>query len=362
LALLAFYRDWRVLLTATVVVAGDHFLRGLLWPQSVYGTNIASPWRFAEHAGWVVMEDAFLFLSCRQGLKEMWNVAERQSRLELTNQAVTVANEVLHAEIEERLKTERELERAKNAAEAANHAKSEFLANMSHELRTPLNAVIGFSDVLVEQVCGPLNEMQDQYVHDILDSGQHLLSLVNDVLDLAKIESGTMDFELSEVDVRGLVERTVQTFRERAVRSGVRLLSEIALEIDQIQADERRLKQLLYNFLGNAIKFTPEGGTITVRARLIEEGCLLSVADTGVGIPAVEHAKIFETFYQVDSSLAKAKQGTGLGLALVRQIAEMHGGRVWVESEPGKGSEFFCLLPSCNATPVSPARDAACHT
>jgi signal transduction histidine kinase len=349
LALLACYRDWKVLITASVVVAADHFVRGLFWPESVYGTSIISPWRFAEHAGWVLVEDAFLILSCQQGLREMLKVAERQASLESMHQVAENSNMQLREEIEQRERTQQELERAKSVAEAANLAKSEFLANMSHELRTPLNAIIGFSDVLSEQIYGPLNESQHGCVSDVLESGQHLLSLVNDILDLAKIESGTMDMDWAQVDLSALVVRLSEMSRERAVRQGIHVRIEVCPELKSVKADERRIKQLLYNFLSNAIKFTPEGGEITVRAEAIADNVVLSVKDTGVGISPAEHEKIFESFYQVDSTLTKSKQGTGLGLALVRRIADLHGGRVWVESELGKGSTFFIEWPGLRA-------------
>ncbi|MEX2114719.1 MAG: ATP-binding protein [Pirellulales bacterium] len=348
LALLAFYRDWTVLLAMSAVVALDHFVRGVYWPQSIYGVAVASPLRFIEHTCWVLMEDLYLWMLCRQSLLEIWETAERQAQLEEANTEMAVVNTQLRDEVVERRRVQQELEQAKNAAEAANRAKSEFLANMSHELRTPLNSVIGFSDVLVEQAFGPLNENQAQYVTDILDSGQHLLSLVNDILDLAKIEAGSLEINFGPVDVGRLVERSLQMFRERAIRSGVRLAAQTDPRADHFEADERRLKQLLYNLLSNAIKFTNEGGEVRVEVELRAEGLELKVVDTGVGVPAHLQEKIFESFYQADSTLSKNAQGTGLGLAVARQIAELHGGTIHVHSELGEGSTFIVRLPSGN--------------
>ncbi len=348
LALLAFYRDWTVLLAMSLVIALDHFVRGVYWPQSVYGVAVASPLRFVEHTCWVLMEDLYLWMLCRQSLLEIWGNSERQAQLEVANTEMAVVNTRLRDEIVERRRVQQELERAKDAAEAANRAKSEFLANMSHELRTPLNSVIGFSDVLVEKAFGPLNDEQTQYVTDILDSGQHLLSLVNDILDLAKIEAGSMEINFGPVDVGRLVERSLQMFRERAIRSGIRLASRIDPNADHFAADERRLKQLLYNMLSNAIKFTNEGGEVRVDVELNNGALELRVADTGVGVPGHLREKIFESFYQADSTLSKNAQGTGLGLAVARQIAELHGGTIHVESEPGEGSTFIVRLPSAD--------------
>jgi len=351
LAILAFYRDWRVLLTAALVVAADHFVRGLYWPQSVYGVTLASPWRFLEHSGWVAMEVIFLLFLCRQGLRESWSIAQRQAQLEATNVATEHINVQLREEIVERQNAQRALEDAKNTAEAASRAKSEFLANMSHELRTPLNSIIGFADVLAERISGPLNENQVQYVTDILESGQHLLSLVNDILDLAKIESGSMELQRSPVAVGQLAERTVQMFRERAMRHGIRLVAAVDPEVGIIVADERRLKQLLYNLLSNALKFTPPGGEVRVTIGQAVDTITLAVSDTGIGIPQDELVRIFESFYQVDSTLTKSAQGTGLGLAMVRQICELHGGQIAVSSELSHGSTFVVSLPrsSCQS-------------
>jgi signal transduction histidine kinase len=300
----------------------------------------------------------FLFLTCQQGLVEMLNVAERQERLETLNRLAETSNHQLREEIAQREQTQQELARAKTVAEAANHAKSEFLANMSHELRTPLNAIIGFSDVLSEQIYGPLNPSQHTCVNDVLESGQHLLSLVNDVLDLAKIESGTMDMQWESVDLVALAARLVQMSRERAVRLGIQVRGDVCPSLTCVRADERRLKQLLYNFISNALKFTPEGGEVTIHARQSEQNVVLSVSDTGVGIPAAEQERIFESFYQVDSTLTKNKQGTGLGLALVRRIADLHEGRVWVESELNVGSTFFFEWPGCQTN--QPTRLVVC--
>ena len=345
LPLLAFYRDWTVLAAMSAVVACDQFVRGTFWPQSVYGVASASPLRFLEYTCWLVMEDMYLWLLCKQGMRDSWSIAERQARLEITADEMTSINEQLREEVAERRRAQQELERAKNAAEGANRAKTEFLANMSHELRTPLNSVIGFSDVLSEQVFGPLNENQAQYVTDILESGQHLLSLVNDILDLAKIEAGSMELHRGPVAFNRLVERTIQMFRERAIRLGIRLVGQVSEDVGQIEADERRLKQLLYNLLSNALKFTPEGGEVRIEVRRQADAVELRVSDTGVGIAPEQCEKIFESFYQVDSTLSKNAQGTGLGLAVVRQIAELHGGGARVQSEPGEGSTFIVTLP-----------------
>jgi signal transduction histidine kinase len=195
-----------------------------------------------------------------------------------------------------------------------------------------------------------LNEDQAQYVTDILESGQHLLSLVNDILDLAKIENGSMEIQRGSVLVPRLVERAVQMFRERAVRQGLRLVVQVDSNVRMVVGDERRLKQLLYNLLSNSIKFTPEGGEVRVTVRPEVDSIVLTVSDTGIGIPLDEQTKVFESFYQMDSTLSKNAQGTGLGLAMVRQIVELHGGTVCVTSEPGQGSSFIVTLPQSAGT------------
>ena len=228
--------------------------------------------------------------------------------------------------------------------EAASRHKSEFLANMSHELRTPLNAIIGFSEILAEKMFGDVNEKQTEYLQDILESGRHLLSLINDILDLSKIEAGRMELELSEFDLPQAIENALILVRERASRRGIRLASTVDPRLGMIGGDERKVKQVLLNLLSNALKFTPEGGRIDVGARVHDGAAEVSVADTGIGIAPEDQAAVFEEFRQVGTADKKA-EGTGLGLALSRKFIELHGGRIWVRSEIGAGSTFTFTLP-----------------
>jgi signal transduction histidine kinase len=228
--------------------------------------------------------------------------------------------------------------------EAASRHKSEFLANMSHELRTPLNAIIGFSEILAEKMFGEINEKQTEYLQDILESGRHLLSLINDILDLSKVEAGRMELELSDFDLPNAIENALILVRERASRRGIRLGSTIDERLGMIGGDERKVKQVLLNLLSNALKFTPEGGRIDVGARLHNDVAEVSVADTGVGIAPEDQEAVFEEFRQVGAADKKA-EGTGLGLALSRKFIELHGGRIWVKSQVGAGSTFTFTLP-----------------
>jgi signal transduction histidine kinase len=238
----------------------------------------------------------------------------------------------------------REIEDKSRQLEAADRHKSEFLANMSHELRTPLNAVIGFSEVLTERMFGELNEKQDEYVRDIYASGTHLLSLINDILDLSKIEAGRMELELADFDLPQAIENALVLVRERALRRGITLEQSIDRRLGEIQGDERKIKQVLLNLLSNAIKFTPEGGRVEVRAEPVDEHVEVAVSDTGVGIAPEDHEAVFEEFRQVGAAEKRA-EGTGLGLALARKFIELHGGRIWVKSQVGVGSTFTFTLP-----------------
>ena len=238
-----------------------------------------------------------------------------------------------------------ELESANRELEAASRHKSEFLANMSHELRTPLNAVIGFSEVLLQRMFGELNAKQEEYLQDIYASGQHLLSLINDILDLSKIEAGRMELELADFDLPTAIENALILVRERAGRRGIALHQAVDRRLGPIRGDERKIKQVLLNILSNALKFTPEGGRIDVRAGLADGMAEISVADTGVGIAPEDQEAVFEEFRQVGTA-AKKVEGTGLGLALSRKFIELHGGRIWVQSQVGIGSTFTFAIPA----------------
>ena len=238
----------------------------------------------------------------------------------------------------------REIEQKSRELESASRHKSEFLANMSHELRTPLNAIIGFSEVLGERMFGELNEKQEEYLNDIHASGQHLLSLINDILDLSKIEAGKMDLELSDFDLPMAIDNALTLVRERAGRRSIALHMTVHERIREIRADERKIRQVMLNLLSNAIKFTPEGGRIEVRATPVDRSVEVSVTDTGVGIAPDDQEAVFEEFRQVGAA-AKKVEGTGLGLALSRKFIELHGGRIWVKSQVGSGSTFAFTIP-----------------
>ncbi len=273
-------------------------------------------------------------------------------------------------DITERKLIEQELLRVNEEATAANRAKSDFLANMSHELRTPLNAVIGFCELILDKKFGPLNPLQEEYLTDVLNSGKHLLSLINDILDLSKIEAGKMPLQPSEVHLRDLLLGSLVMVKEKAYRNGLKVNCRVEPISETIRCDERRLKQILYNLLSNAVKFTPSGGTVSLSARRfaveelkdlgIEAGrngnagnvsaggyVRITVADSGVGIKAEDLERIFDPFEQVQSgACSRRQQGTGLGLSLVRRLSEMHHGAVWAESAgEGAGSSFHVLLP-----------------
>jgi signal transduction histidine kinase len=254
-------------------------------------------------------------------------------------------------------RTNEELGRLYRELETASRHKSEFLASMSHELRTPLNAVIGFSEVLLDRLFGELNEKQADYITDIHTSGRHLLSLINDILDLSKIEAGRMELQLGTVLLPEVIDSSVALMRERATRNGISLRVNVDPSAGAVEADERKLKQVLFNLLTNALKFTDRGGHVEVSARDEAGSVVVSVRDDGTGIALADQARIFEEFEQAGGG--GAQEGTGLGLALSRRIIALHGGRLSVESAPGQGSTFTFTLPRAHSSGGAVSDDAS---
>ncbi|WP_340820216.1 PAS domain-containing sensor histidine kinase [Methanolobus sp. WCC4] len=250
-------------------------------------------------------------------------------------------------DVTEKKRFQEDLLKAKITAENANRTKTEFLANMSHELRTPLNSIIGFSDMLLEGLTGEMNDKQSRYIRNISQSGKHLLSIINEILDISRIESGNMKLHKEDIHIDEVYEDIYSTFKNIADAKGLLL----ELSTDQkdrcVCADKAKLKQILFNLVSNAIKFTDSGGSVKVTADIKDGFVHISVTDTGIGIDMDDLGKIFTPFVQLDSSEARKYQGTGLGLALSKELIELHGGAIWVESEPGKGSIFTFTLPLC---------------
>jgi len=483
LAFLAFYRDWRVLVTASAVTALDHYVRGAFWPQSVYGVLAGANWRWLEHAGWVVFEDVFLIRGVFDMRREMRQTAERQAEVEWTRQSVeeqveartlalkeseerfrslsaqapmgifltdeaggcVYANERLQAitgtpaealagrgwservhpddrarlvelwqhtfttgdvfDDEHRFQTptgetrchvracplhgadgrlvgyvgtvedvtaqyemHETLARARDEALETARLKSEFLANMSHEIRTPMNGVMGMSGLLLDT---PLDETQREYVAVIRNSAEGLLTVLNDILDFSKLAAGKMLIERVDFDVRELVEDVAELFAPAAHGKGLELVTTIDPRLaTYCLGDPGRLRQVLTNLLGNAIKFTPKG-EIVVAVKIVDERAddlllHLEVSDTGIGIPEAQHDAVFQSFTQADGSMARRFGGTGLGLSISRQLVHLMDGEIGVDSTPGDGSRFWIELrlpkaPGAPAPQVTPAEVAGAH-
>jgi PAS domain S-box-containing protein len=471
LAFLAAYRDWRVLLPATLIVAVDHFVRGVWWPETVFGIANASDWRWLEHAGWVIFEDIFLLLCIRQSVVEMHDlarkatqaerttqelaesaqqirklslvasharygviIADKHGRVEWTNNSFTeitgfspaemldkdpwtllqgprtnaemadhirrqlangqsVSAEILHytkdgreywaslriepvrneageitnyistqTNISERKAREHELRRAKDESESANRAKSQFLANMSHEIRTPLNGILGFTELLRRAGTGiPEDERQD-YLQSIASSGRHLLTLINDILDISKIEAGHLRVDQMPCSPHHIISEVVSVMRVHAEEKGITLDYRWESAVPEtIQSDPQRLKQLLINLVGNAIKFTEQGSVLVVVSLEAEPAApklRLEVRDTGMGIAKDKLDVIFEPFAQADSSVTRKHGGTGLGLAISRRIVEALGGGLCVSSEVGRGSVFTVTVAAGDLSDVKLLQEA----
>ncbi|MEK6644580.1 MAG: ATP-binding protein [Planctomycetota bacterium] len=332
LAFLAYYRDWRVLVTATIVTAGDHFIRGTWWPLSIYGVGAAPLWRTFEHAGWVLFAEVFFVYASFQNLRDMQAVASQRAQLEFTKSDV-------EAQV---IRRTCELDEMRIAAEAASQSKSDFLANTSHELRTPLTAIIGFSETLIESK-QPAETLNDAAT-TIHRNSEHLLSLINDILDLSKVESGHFQIHKEQCDLGTLLADVASIAQSRAATKKLDFGIEFTTPIPRtIFTDTMRLRQILINLLGNAVKFTQEGG-VRLAIRLLEDNpptLQFDVIDTGIGISELDQAQLFQAFSQADSTTSRRFGGTGLGLAISRSLAHLLGGDVVIaDSVEGIGTRF----------------------
>jgi two-component system, sensor histidine kinase and response regulator len=346
LAFVAFYRDWRVMLTATVVVATDHILRGVFYPQSIYGVAGGAEWRWIEHAWWVVFENTFLVISCIQAQSEMGEIALRHAQLEDSSRQLE-----LHADQSRRLASKNE--QLALEAMAATKAKSEFLATMSHELRTPMNAIINYADLAMRRGAkaiaqltdpGPLQQ-QHRFASEIRTAGERLLSLINQLLDLSRIEAGKIEVHVEEAPGSDVINRVRKIAEPLMEPNGNELVMNADPDI-RFRTDVQKLEQCLINLVGNAAKFTHRGRiTVQMNRGIRPNSVVIAVADNGIGMTSEQMDRLFVPFNQADSSITRKYGGSGLGLAITRSIITLLGGTITVESERHKGSTFTITVP-----------------
>jgi len=351
----------------SIALWNDRFLRTLSLPPGMVDTDrtypelirtglrMSAPLTPPEHLKAQVAEEIACFKAAAAGGEtqpRVWRFGTDRW-LQTTHRRTRAGGVVtVHVDITDLKLHEEKLLEARLIAESANRSKSQFLANMSHELRTPLNAVIGFSEMMRDEVLGPLgNEKYKEYAEDIAGGGRHLLSLINDILDIAKIEAGKVELSESEVDFAEIARSCLTLLRERAGGKSIRLLNALPPNLPKILGDERRLKQVLLNLLSNAVKFTEDGGEVRLLAEVDQAGFRFVVEDTGIGIAEDDIARVLTPFAQADMDLARRHEGTGLGLPLAKSFLELHGGKLAIDSQEGVGTRILCTLPQDRLLP-----------
>ncbi len=337
LAFLAFYRDWKVLIIATVVTTLDHWLRGVYWPLSIFGVLTAGPFRWVEHAGWVVFEVIVLIRTCLRSLVEMRKIAQDKAELETKNEQLSNAMNELQSTYKQLMESEK--------LEAKLQMQNEFTSTVSHELRTPLASIKGSIDIVMSGSAGAVTEDQNKFLSKAKSNIDRLKRLIDDFLDFSKLESGMVKLELGSTHIQRIVEEVIELHKPVAAKKRVTLKNNMPADLPQVSCDPDRINQVLTNLINNAIKFTDKG-EIAVSAKVIAEkkSIQICVQDTGEGMKQEDVAKIFEKFQQVGDPLKRKTGGTGLGLAICKQIVHQHGGEIWVESQIGEGSRFYFSL------------------